>query len=128
MLFTKGAIVDQLLPFTGTAGRDYATGLYLKSSGRYLANYFESELQSRDLIDSNFGPPLKAFPFHEDASVIISAMRKFMDSFLDPYYPSADTIVKDEELQAWYQEATGPAEVGDLLDVGPPSTHSADET
>ena len=38
-------------------------------------------------------------------------MRKFMTSFVDSYYPSTDTIVQDSELQAWYKEAQGPADV-----------------
>ena len=96
VLFTKGAAVDQLTPFTGSAGRDYSTGMHKNGWGRFLANYLDSEVRSRGLINSDFGPRLKSFPFYEDASVIIAAMRKFVISFVYSYYPSTDIVVKDE--------------------------------
>ncbi|KAK3681194.1 hypothetical protein LTR37_020943 [Vermiconidia calcicola] len=127
VLFTPGAVVDQIFPYTGLAAQDYTTNLYKnKGAGRFKSNYFQAELQSRGLIDSNFGPSLKHFPFYEDASVIFSAQKAFMRTFVESYYPSSAAVKADEELQAWVDEAQGPAEAidfpsistsSDLLDV-----------
>ncbi|KAF7524016.1 hypothetical protein G7054_g11560 [Neopestalotiopsis clavispora] len=110
ILFAPGGAADEQFPFTGTEAQDYSTKRYSQDgSGRFQANYFESDLESRGLLNSNFGPALKHFPFYEDASTIHDAIHAFMTSFVDSYYKTDSDVSGDKELQAWVAEAQGPA-------------------
>ncbi|KIY00634.1 uncharacterized protein Z520_03297 [Fonsecaea multimorphosa CBS 102226] len=118
LLFLPGAAVDQVFAYTGTSAQDYTTNLYANGgSGRFQANYFEAELESRGLINSNFGPALKNFPFYEDASTIYNAIHAFMTSFVNSYYSSDSDITADNEMQAWVKESQGPAEAIDFPSI-----------
>ncbi|OQV10640.1 hypothetical protein CLAIMM_14607 [Cladophialophora immunda] len=115
LLFLPGTAVDQVFPYTGAAAQDYTTNLYKNNgSGRFYANYFTIDLESRGLINSNFGPPLKDFPFYDDAVTIYNAIYNFTTSFVNSYYIEDSDIVADGEIQAWVQESQGPAEAIDF--------------
>ncbi|ETS82938.1 hypothetical protein PFICI_04814 [Pestalotiopsis fici W106-1] len=115
LLFNAGGAADELFPFTGTEAQDYSTKRYSEDgSGRFEANYLETDLESRGLLNSQFGPALKHFPFYEDASVIHDAIHAFMTSFVDSYYQKDSDVTGDTELQAWVTEAQGPAEAIDF--------------
>ncbi|KAI0158520.1 lipoxygenase [Pestalotiopsis sp. NC0098] len=110
VLFNTGGAADELFPWTGTAAQAFTDKLYKSDgAGRFEANYFETDLESRGLIHSEFGPALKDFPFYEDASVIHDAISAFMTSFVDSYYAEDADVIGDGELQAWVAEAQGPA-------------------
>ncbi|EXJ61913.1 hypothetical protein A1O7_02344 [Cladophialophora yegresii CBS 114405] len=109
LLFAPGAAVDQVFAYTGSSARDYTTGLYNSGSGRFQANYFTTDLESRGLINSKFGPSLKHFPFYEDASTIYTAIHAFMTSFVNSYYFKDSDVTADKEMQAWVKDAQGPA-------------------
>ncbi|CAN8104692.1 unnamed protein product [Discula destructiva] len=114
VLFANGSFFDELLPFTGAAAAAYNTELYFNGAGAFQANYFQTELESRGLLNASSGPALENFPYYEDASVIYSAMRAFVTAFVGSYY-SSDAVVKaDTELQAWAREANGDAGVMDF--------------
>jgi hypothetical protein len=118
VLFAPGTVTDQIFPHTGQAAQEYTTDYYKnKGSGRFKSNYFQAELESRGLINSNIGPELKNFPFYEDASVIWEAINDFMTSFVQSYYRSDRVVAADEELQNWVQEARGPAEAIDFPSI-----------
>ncbi|KAJ0108602.1 manganese lipoxygenase [Diaporthe amygdali] len=123
VLFESGGAVDRVFGFTGTAAQDYATLLYNSGSGDFQSNYFIKDLETRGLLNSKFGPALNHFPFYEDASVIYTATRTFMKSFVDSYYKSDSDVKADTELQAWAKEANGPAEAHDF-----PSTIATKDT
>lgn len=115
LLFLPGAAVDQVFPYTGSAAQAYTTNLYQNAgSGRFQANYFQSDLESRGLVNSPFGPALKNFPFYEDASTIYNAISTFMESFVDSYYSEDSDVTADYEIQAWVKESQGPAKVIDF--------------
>ena len=62
LLFDSGAAVDEVFAYTGMSAQAYTTNLYMNGgSGRFQSNYFQIDLQSRGLINSNFGPPFKEF-------------------------------------------------------------------
>ncbi|KAK6212725.1 hypothetical protein LQW54_004992 [Pestalotiopsis sp. IQ-011] len=110
LLFNAGGAADELFPWTGTAAQAFTDKLYKSDgAGRFEANYFETDLEARGLINSEFGPALKNFPFYEDASVIHDAIRAFMTSFVDSYYDEDADVISDGEVQAWVAEAQGPA-------------------
>lgn len=114
-LIFEGGPVDQLFPWAGSSAGDYTDGLYQSGeASAWQANYFETLLTQRGLIGSAFGPPLKSFPFHEDASVVVGAIRGFFDAMVDSYYRDGSDVAEDAELQAWVAEASGPAEVRDF--------------
>ncbi|KIW10388.1 hypothetical protein PV08_11350 [Exophiala spinifera] len=118
LLFLPGAVVDQVFAYTGTSAQDYTTNLYKNGgSGRFQANYFMTDLERRGLVNSDFGPPLKNFPFYEDASTIYDATHTFMTSFVGSYYSSDSDVTADKEMQAWVTEAQGPAEAIDFPEI-----------
>lgn len=114
ILFDAGGGVDEVFAFTGTAAENYTTALYYNGSGDFQANYFLTDLENRGLINAKVGPALKNFPFYEDASVISSALRTFMTSFIDSYYTTDAAVLADTELQTWVQETNGPADALDF--------------
>ncbi|TRX96571.1 hypothetical protein FHL15_002473 [Xylaria flabelliformis] len=95
----------QYYPWSTDAAVDYVNQLYLSGeSADFERNYYRSEFKARGLVDSSFGPKLKSFPFYEDTSVIIEAIREFMEVFINSYYPNDKAVAQDIELQAWYLE------------------------
>ncbi|EMD01099.1 hypothetical protein BAUCODRAFT_61447 [Baudoinia panamericana UAMH 10762] len=115
VLFDPGAAVDLTFAYTGQAAQDYSTDYYQnKGSGRFVDNYFQTDLQRRGLINCTYGPALSHFPFYEDGTVIWNAINTFMTSFVQSYYSSDSAVDADSELQAWAKEANGPAEAIDF--------------
>lgn len=109
LLFTPGGAVDLVFAYSGQSAQAYSTAQYKNGYGDFKANYFLNNLQTRGLINSTFGPPLKHFPFYEDASTIHTAIRTFVTSFVKSYYPSDAAVLADAEIQNWVTEAQGPA-------------------
>lgn len=118
LLFLPGAAVDQVFAYTGTAAQDYTTNLYKNAgSGRFQANYFTSDLESRGLVNSPFGPALTNFPFYEDGLTIYNAISTFMATFVNSYYSEDSDVTADKEMQAWVKESQGPAEAIDFPSI-----------
>lgn len=114
-LIFSGGPVDQLFPWAGSIAESYTDGLYQSGeASSWTANYFEANLEARGLLHSDFGPALRSFPFHDDASTVVGAIRGFFATLVDSYYEDGDAIGADVELQAWLAEASGPAEVRDF--------------
>lgn len=112
ILFNPGGAVDQIFGYTGAAAQDFTTSLYYNGgAGNFQANYFLTNLESRGLVNSAFGPELPHFPFYEDASVIHNAIQDVMTTFVYSYYSSASVLAADAELQAWAREANKAAGV-----------------
>jgi arachidonate 15-lipoxygenase (second type) / 8-lipoxygenase (S-type) len=114
ILFTPGAAVDQIFAYTGQSAQEYATAQYKNGYGSFQANYFLTDLQRRGLINSTAGPPLKHFPFYEDAGTIHNSIQKFFTTFAQSYYASDAVVAADTEIQDWVQECNGPAKVFDF--------------
>jgi arachidonate 15-lipoxygenase (second type) / 8-lipoxygenase (S-type) len=114
ILFRPGGYVDQFFPYTGQAAATFSEDQYNGEPGAFLSNYFRTDLQRRGLINPSVGPALTHFPFYEDGAVIHDAIRTFMGTFVNSYYPTAATIRGDKELQAWLTEANGPAKAMDF--------------
>jgi hypothetical protein len=90
-----GGAVDLVFAFSGESAEDYTTAQYFSAgAGNFQANYFREDLRRRGLIDvdPSAGPPLKHFPFYDDASVINDALWAFMTAFSRSYYAS-DAVV-----------------------------------
>jgi hypothetical protein len=114
VLFNKGGFFDQNFAFSSDWARVFAQDFYPTVAGPFRANYFESNLRLRGIIDSKVGPKLPHIPFYEDGSKIIAGMRKFVDAFICATYKSDKDLTLDKELQAWAAEANGPAEAIDF--------------
>jgi uncharacterized protein YaaR (DUF327 family) len=56
------------------------------------------------LVAISTGPRLKSFSFYEDTRVITEAIRKFIEAFINSYYPHGKAVAKDIELHAWESE------------------------
>ena len=115
ILFFRGSAVDEVFAYTGDSAQRYTTDRYRnKGAGRFQANYFRTDLENRGLINSDFGPELKNFPFYEDAGRIHDAIHTFMTSFVNSYYSNDAVLRGDREMQRWAREANGPAEAIDF--------------
>ena len=114
-LVFAGGPVDQLFPWAGSIAQDYTDGLYKSGeASEFQANYMETNLERRGLINSAFGPELKSFPFYEDSKLVVDEIRSFFEALVDSYYIDPDAVANDPELQTWVEEANGPAEVKDF--------------
>ena len=104
-LFNSGGYFDQSFAITNQGVRMFATDFYAKGAGSFEANYFHTDLITRGLLNCTHGPALKSFPFFEDASILHSAIRRFMTSFINAYYVTDGVLAEDHELQSWITEA-----------------------
>ena len=109
VLFNPGGFFDQNFAITSKGVREFATQFYPTVAGPFQSNYFETDLQRRGLIHSTYGPKLSSFPFYEDGKRIISVIRQYVESYVHTYYGQDMDFALDDELQAWIEEANGPA-------------------
>jgi hypothetical protein len=93
--------------------RDYVTETW-PTTGRFQAGYLETDLKARGLLDRQNKYRFKSFPFFDDASVIKESYHTFFQSFVDSYYASDAVLAADNEIQAWFVEATKNAKVYDF--------------
>ncbi|KAI1308152.1 lipoxygenase [Xylaria venustula] len=101
-------------PWTADAAREWANKVY--SSGEtsnYSSNYFRTNLKKRGLIDYEYGPALKSFPYYEDGTVLVNAIQEVMTAVINSYYKNDKAVANDRELQAWLKE-TEVAQVHDF--------------
>ncbi|KAI1259424.1 lipoxygenase [Xylariaceae sp. FL1019] len=104
-IITSGAI-DKYYPWTGDGARLYANQVFESGeASNFQSNYIETRLENAGLINSQFGPELKSFPFWEDTSVVVGLMRTFFNEVINSYYTSDLAVRQDKELQGWAQEA-----------------------
>ncbi|KAK9072570.1 hypothetical protein SSX86_009005 [Deinandra increscens subsp. villosa] len=47
---------------------------------------------------------IEDYPFANDGLLIYDAIKQWATSYVNQYYPQADLVVSDEELQAWWNE------------------------
>ena len=114
LLAYNGGPVDNLFPWSGSSALAYADYQYgVAGAGAFQGNYLETNLQARGLINADYGPGLKSFPFYEDASFVVGEIKTFLSAFVAAYYASDDVVVADVELQNWIREA-GPAAILDF--------------
>ncbi|KAI0147687.1 lipoxygenase [Xylariaceae sp. FL1272] len=105
--------VDSYYPWTGYAAGNYSNKVCKSEfsshlsgeAGNFTSNYIKTNLENRGLINSDFGPALKKFPFWEDCFSVVDNIRDFMRSFIYSYYDTDMAIVQDNELQDWAAEA-----------------------
>ncbi|OCL06344.1 Lipoxygenase [Glonium stellatum] len=116
VLFNNGGAIDTYFYLNSTAARDFVADWY-PIAGAYRANYFNTFLENRGLLNCDYGPALKSFPYHEDASIIHKNMQIFMNSFIDSYYQSDKEVEEDFEVQAWVTEARNEALVIDFPEL-----------
>ena len=113
-LFNPGGFFDQTAAVDQSAVLDFVGQFYPTVAGRFRSNYFRESLINRGLLNYPFGPKLKHFPFFEDASTIVTALREFVTAFVTTYYTNPALLRGDTELQAWIAEATREAKVIDF--------------
>ena len=123
-LFNKGGLLDQNFALNSEAVSQFQNEFYATSAGRFQKNYLNNWFTEHGLLNSTYGPPLKHFPYYEEASTIIAALRRFTTAFIEVYYPTPSTIAQDHELQNWIAEANGPAQTHDF----PPHPITTKET
>jgi len=98
-LLFPGGPVNRLFPWTGSITGNNTNALYQSGEASpFQSNYFHNSLKKRGLIKTAFGPPLKHFPFYENAPITHNSIRKFMPALVKPYYPTAEDVKADTEL------------------------------
>ena len=85
-LLNPGGDFDRNFALPSSAVFQYEPGAHTSSAGRFRSNQLLNKFRSNGLIDSSFGPPLKHFPFYEDARPILDAIRAFLETFVGAYY------------------------------------------
>lgn len=113
-LFGPNGSLDQSFAYGSQGFANYTTYLYFNGAGAFQANYLDSALVARGLLNSTFGPPLPTFPYYEDASELYAVIKTFVTTFVTAYYSSDSAVASDSEVQAWAAEANGPAKVIDF--------------
>ncbi|KAG6277888.1 hypothetical protein E4U47_006535 [Claviceps purpurea] len=103
-LFAPGTYTDQQYSFSGSTGSNYTAYIYNNAESRFRGNYFPDRLEREGLLNSKFGPPIKHFPYVEDASVIHAAWKTFMRTFVYSTYRKESRVWHDQELACWFEE------------------------
>ncbi|KAG6005148.1 hypothetical protein E4U21_000402 [Claviceps maximensis] len=103
-IFPPGGFVDRLFSSNGSIASKYTTDIYQNKESRFRANYFPDRFERAGLLRSKFGPPIKHFPFAEDASVIHEAWKSFLGTFIRSHYRKESLIRQDTELACWLKE------------------------
>ena len=121
LLMKPGGAVDQLFFINSTGSAQFIGEFWRNGGGNYQSNYLDTDFSSRGIRPdpSSKLPQFKSFPFYDDASRIRDSQRAFFTTFIDAYYASAEDVINDSEVAAWFVEATGAAKVFDF-----PSTPS----
>ncbi|RKK84851.1 Manganese lipoxygenase [Fusarium oxysporum] len=115
-LVNPGGDIEKNFAWNGDQAIKYSKQVWHSECAPWQANYLETKLKRRGLINCDYGPELESFPYYEDASVILDALRTFITAYIDAYYPSDDAIAADNELLAWFNEAANVASIVDFPD------------
>ncbi|KAF4335365.1 arachidonate 5-lipoxygenase [Fusarium beomiforme] len=113
-LVNPGGDIEKNFAWNGEQAIKYSHQMWQSECAPWQGNYLETKLTRRGLINCNYGPKLETFPYYDDASVILGAMRTFITAFVNAYYPSDDDITADNELLAWFDEAANVASITDF--------------
>lgn len=117
-LLAEGAVFDTYFAKGGTSASEFTNDTYTNGyAGAFQANWFRTNLRRRGLLDCAEGPPLKNFPFYEDAAPIFDAIRSFTGTLVSSYYLDDTAIRADPELRAWLAELNGPAQAIDFPSI-----------
>ncbi|KAL8715558.1 MAG: hypothetical protein Q9220_000894 [cf. Caloplaca sp. 1 TL-2023] len=114
VLFNPGGFFDQGSAVDHNAVFNFVGQFYPSLAGLFRSNYFIKSLTDRGLLGCSYGPPLKHFPFAEDAGAIVASLRKFLTTYVYTYYPTQNLLDGDKEVQNWIIEANTAAEVLDF--------------
>ncbi|KAH8600906.1 lipoxygenase [Bisporella sp. PMI_857] len=116
-LLTKpGGSIDLYFYLNSTGAAQFVAEFWRNGGGNYESNYLATDFAARGILPdaSSHLPQFKNFPFYEDASKIRESQHDFFTTFVDSYYPAASDVEADTEVQAWFAEANGPAQVLDF--------------
>lgn len=69
VLFNDGGYLDRAFYVNHVGAGQFVADFY-PTAGAFQANYLSTDLKTRGLINSTFGPELKNFPFYEDAKAV----------------------------------------------------------
>jgi arachidonate 15-lipoxygenase (second type) / 8-lipoxygenase (S-type) len=116
LLVNPGGDIEKNFAWNGEQAIKYSQQIWRSDCAPWQSNYLETKLKRRGLINCNYGPELEKFPYYDDASVILGALRTFISAFVDAYYPSDDAITTDNELLGWFDEAANVASIVDFPD------------
>ncbi|KAI0377205.1 Lipoxygenase [Hypomontagnella monticulosa] len=120
LCFNPGGHWDQLFYVNNVGCRQFVTENW-PTHGAFQSGYLETDLRTRGLINEDGEFKFKSFPFYQDALKIRNVFRDFFTSFVDSYYTSDDDVKADFEVQNWFAEAMGAAQVNDFPDSSPSS-------
>ncbi|KAF4502483.1 arachidonate 5-lipoxygenase [Fusarium agapanthi] len=116
-LVNPGGDIEKNFAWNGGQAIKYSKQEWKSECAPWQANYLAAKLKRRGLIECNYGPALKSFPYYEDASVILGALRTFINAYVNAYYSSDAAITADKELVAWFHEAAHAASIVDFPDT-----------
>jgi arachidonate 15-lipoxygenase len=98
-LVNEGGRVDNILAGSLTESLTITTDYYKKWN--FQESSFPRDLQIRGVDNPEHLPH---YPYRDDGMLIWDAITKYVTKYLQYFYPSAQDIIEDFELQAWAQE------------------------
>ena len=114
ILFNPGGLFDQNFALSNVAVKEFVADFYPTVAGPFQANHLHRSLADCGLLDCFYGPELAHFPFAEDASTSVEALRAFTTAFVHAYYSKNHILSQAGELQTWVSEASSAAKVIDF--------------
>jgi arachidonate 15-lipoxygenase len=104
-LVNEGGRVDNILAGSLTESLTITTDYY--KNWNFQESSFPRDLQIRGVDNPEHLPH---YPYRDDGMLIWDAITKYVINYLQYFYPSAQDITEDLELQAWAQELATVAE------------------
>jgi arachidonate 15-lipoxygenase len=119
-LVQSGGPVDQLL--AGTLQESLALMADAYSNWRIDECAFPTDLRDRGMDDRQ---RLPHYPFRDDGMLVWDALKQFVTDYLQHFYPTAQVLLGDPELQAWAAELAADRRSGGANVPGMPATFTS---
>lgn len=103
-LINEGGFVDRVLAGTLSESLQIATNACTSWSIKDFA--FPTEIKNRgmDVKDNQGNQKLPHYPYRDDGLLVWQAIKDFVASYLQVFYPEVENIQNDLELQKWAEE------------------------
>lgn len=118
-LIADGGGVEQLLTGTIESMRGFVASQV--KAVRYNQTFLPLTLAARGVDDAEALPD---YPYRDDALALWNAIYAWVTAYVEIYYPTAEDVIQDYQLQAWVQELAS-VKGGSIQDIGDGSTGEA---
>jgi arachidonate 15-lipoxygenase len=100
-LIARGAVVDKALAGTIEASRALTVATLAEP-------YFNAGALPDDLAARGVTSPDLDYPYRDDALLVWRAIERWVEAYVELYYPGDDAVAADPDLRAWAAEIAAP--------------------